>query len=275
MDQPVPAEGLILGDLIDDFVRRLIDFDVSIVQVISGRAAPTLIHCSPRSACPEVDVDLYLDGAYVLDPTYKIHIERLKDGFFTSDELTGSRHFPRAMSRVGSYHPLFSLETGGVSDHVAFVHSTQERSVVYSLLQLGQSNRFHGEQIQALQDNEKYILHLLSRFQKMFDDQMAADRSKSGVSWSIENLLTEELAPRQRGVVGLYLQGLSLDEIGSQLNISPNTARAHLQAAYRRLGVRNRGEVFAIILEKMGLTKSSKTMRASDLRNQENAQGAT
>ena len=48
------------------------------------------------------------------------------------------------------------------------------------------------------------------------------------------------LTDRELEVLKLVAQGLSYEDIGSRLFISPNTVKFHLRTIYLRLGVRNR-----------------------------------
>ena len=52
-----------------------------------------------------------------------------------------------------------------------------------------------------------------------------------------------ELTARQREIFGLLMDGLSIDDIATQLICSRNTVRIHVGAIYRKFGVRNRIEL--------------------------------
>ena len=54
-------------------------------------------------------------------------------------------------------------------------------------------------------------------------------------SWSI--------TPRQRQVIELIAEGLSNDELGHQLGISPRTAKAHSDTLRSKLGVTRRRQI--------------------------------
>lgn len=57
------------------------------------------------------------------------------------------------------------------------------------------------------------------------------------------------LTRRQRDVLfELVEHGASNEEIGDRLGLSARTVKIHLQAAYRRLGVRSRGEAIRLVL---------------------------
>jgi DNA-binding CsgD family transcriptional regulator len=52
-----------------------------------------------------------------------------------------------------------------------------------------------------------------------------------------------ELSHRQKQVLSLLADGLTDDEIGLRLGISPRTARAHVEALKHKLGVTRRREI--------------------------------
>ncbi len=54
------------------------------------------------------------------------------------------------------------------------------------------------------------------------------------------------LTPREREVLALVGEGLSNDEIGGQLYLSPATARTHVSRAMAKLGARNRAQLVVI-----------------------------
>jgi ATP/maltotriose-dependent transcriptional regulator MalT len=51
------------------------------------------------------------------------------------------------------------------------------------------------------------------------------------------------ITDRQRQVIELIAQGLSNDEVGLQLGISPRTAKAHSDALRQKLGVPRRRQI--------------------------------
>jgi DNA-binding CsgD family transcriptional regulator len=57
----------------------------------------------------------------------------------------------------------------------------------------------------------------------------------------------EALRPRERTVLILYSEGLSAEEIGRTLFISPHTVRTHVKNAFRRLGIHSREEAARLV----------------------------
>jgi DNA-binding NarL/FixJ family response regulator len=64
---------------------------------------------------------------------------------------------------------------------------------------------------------------------------------------SIEGL--EELTDREREVLALVAEGLSNDEIGERLIVSPATAKTHVSRAMGKLGARDRAQLVVIAYE--------------------------
>ncbi len=60
--------------------------------------------------------------------------------------------------------------------------------------------------------------------------------------------LLERLTPRQREILDLMARGLTNEEIGEALRISPTTARTHITAVLSKLEVSNRTEAVAAFL---------------------------
>ena len=56
-----------------------------------------------------------------------------------------------------------------------------------------------------------------------------------------------QLTAREREVVDVALRGMSNSAIADELSLSERTVEAHLAAAYRKLGVRSRGEMISVL----------------------------
>jgi len=58
----------------------------------------------------------------------------------------------------------------------------------------------------------------------------------------------EALTTREREVLGLAATGMSVDQIGRLLFVSPNTVKTHLARAYAKLGARNRAQAVRLAI---------------------------
>lgn len=65
-----------------------------------------------------------------------------------------------------------------------------------------------------------------------------------------ENPGFHRLTERELEIVELLGKGLTYEAVSGHLGISSNTVKQHLKHAYRKLGIRSRYELFALLLEK-------------------------
>jgi DNA-binding NarL/FixJ family response regulator len=92
----------------------------------------------------------------------------------------------------------------------------------------------------------------------------ALQRAQAGEAWidpKLTSLILEitaegtaALSKREREVLRLLSEGLTNEEIGKQLFISPDTVRTHIRRAITKLGAHNRTEAVAIALRRSLIT---------------------
>jgi DNA-binding CsgD family transcriptional regulator len=77
----------------------------------------------------------------------------------------------------------------------------------------------------------------------------------------------DSITPRQREVIQLIAEGLSNDELGHALGISPRTAKAHCDVLRQKLGVNRRRQIplaYRLLTGDDPLAKSLELARADN-----------
>ncbi len=75
------------------------------------------------------------------------------------------------------------------------------------------------------------------------------------------------ITDRQRQIVELIAQGMSNDEVGQELGISPRTAKAHCDVLRQKLGVQRRRQIpvaFRLLTGEDPLAKRLESARADN-----------
>ena len=75
------------------------------------------------------------------------------------------------------------------------------------------------------------------------------------------------ITPRQREVIELIAQGMSNEELGHHLGISPRTAKAHCDVLRQKLGVKRRRQIplaYRLLTGEDPLAKSLESARADN-----------
>ena len=114
----------------------------------------------------------------------------------------------------------------------------------FLLKDAGPAELLHGIRVVAAGDSL-----LAPRITRRLISQFTARRTASETAEERLAVLTE----REREVVALVGQGMSNDEIGAELFLSPATARTHVSRAMVKLGARDRAQL-VVIAYQTGLT---------------------
>jgi DNA-binding NarL/FixJ family response regulator len=130
------------------------------------------------------------------------------------------------------------LTTYDTDDHV--FDALQAGASGFLLKDAGPAELLHAIRVIAAGD-----ALLAPRITRRLISQFAAHRS---ATHSAENRLAV-LTERERQVLTLVGQGLSNDEIGAQLFLSPATARTHVSHAMTKLGARDRAQLVVIAFQ--------------------------
>jgi DNA-binding NarL/FixJ family response regulator len=107
----------------------------------------------------------------------------------------------------------------------------------FLLKDAGPAELLHGIRVVAAGDSL-----LAPRITRRLISQFTAQRAASQVAEERLAVLTE----REREVLALVGQGMSNDEIGAELFLSPATARTHVSHAMAKLGARDRAQLVVI-----------------------------
>jgi DNA-binding NarL/FixJ family response regulator len=81
------------------------------------------------------------------------------------------------------------------------------------------------------------------------DRRVIDEFSRRGDPTPIAPERLEHLTGRERDVVCLAAEGLTNDEIATELIISPHTAKTHLNRAMSKLGTRDRAQLVIVAYE--------------------------
>ncbi|MEY8356714.1 helix-turn-helix transcriptional regulator [Lachnospiraceae bacterium 54-53] len=195
-------------------------------------------------------------GNHLIDPVYYNCSENMSLAF---DELDYSRGI-----MYGSGKSMVYRETDIISDEKR-MQSEYYRKVYrpnnwhYSLqLILGKEKRFLGVVTfyrnlgkENFQYDDIFLLDMLKDHlaYRLFRNKQESSNSeeKMTVSQASEKF---ELTKREQTILKMLMEGKDSNKLGEELSISINTLKKHILNIYRKLGVKNRVQLFKMIKEK-------------------------
>lgn len=173
-------------------------------------------------------IDMYLAGAYLLDPFYRASVELTRSQFFTYDELV-----PDGFRQSEFYMQyLFKI---GLEDECGYL-------IIFPGGQFLHLSIGHGEGSPArLSLSEQKLLEILTPLIDMLCQQHWGEQLSKPLNRQLDQALanfgSSKLTERECAVIRMVLQGYSPSAIAEKLFISPGTVRVHLRNSYRKLDI--------------------------------------
>lgn len=189
---------------------------------------PVFLASEKNEQIGKQSIDMYLAGAYLLDPFYRASVELTQSQFFTYDELVPdgfrqSEFYRQYLVKIGledecGYLIIFP---GGQFLHLSIGHGQ------------GSASRLTLSEQQLLATLTPLIDVLC---QQHWGEQLSNPLNRQ-LDQALANFGSSKLTDREGTVIRMVLQGYSTSAIAEKLFISPGTVRVHLRNSYRKLDI--------------------------------------
>jgi two-component system nitrate/nitrite response regulator NarL len=141
---------------------------------------------------------------------------------------------------------LRALRDGGYEGHVVVLSERSDGSTVLDAMRSSVEGylvkpdglRRIGDAIRRVRDGERVIDPLLEQAAILELGRFARHARESSE-------VVSSLTPREREILELVAEGLTMQQIGRRLSISPRTVETHVAKLYRKLAVRTRVQAIA------------------------------
>jgi len=202
--------------------------------------------------------EIYLAGAYLLDPFHDLHLKNAAPGVYRLGDIAPD-NFHR--------NPYFLEYYGSTTmvDEFAFVsHPSPGISLHVCLGRDANSNRrFSSREIAIAHRIAPIVDSLTTRHWK----NLTAENNEVGgeyitaLVYSLNQSLGIQLTPRQAEVALLVLQGHSSVSIGLKLGISYQTVKVFRKQLYRKCAISSQAELFKLMLPILGSLSKPRAKR--------------
>lgn len=247
------AESLLATIGTDAFYARLFDVAAGLVpcdggcvmQYFDDRKPVYLFH--KPSPTRLIKIDAYMDGPYVLDPFFRLHMSQgVGEGVFwlqdvAGDDFVSSEYFQAFYSKTDSFDELDAHVSDGADQKLSLF-----------LVRARQSGYFNRADMEALAQFLPVAKAALLKHLAWAGSASAAPDSDD--AWhgklmvTFEHFAASVLTPREREIVMFMLNGYSAALTGEHLAISEGTVRNHRKAIHKKLDIASQAELFALFL---------------------------
>ena len=229
--------------LLSQMLMQLVPCDDATVILYPEAGMPVIIYSAQRQAGGSSTLDVFVRGAFLLDPYYLAATRENKFGLFHLRALAPSRF------RDSEYYKSWNRNCG-YQDECGYLVKLGNDS--FANIALGKTSArasFSKAQLATLNAVQP-VVETLCR-QHWADSGLHRPESKlraqlhSALDAFGSSLLTE----REAQVINLVLHGHSTKTLAEKLSISVETVKLHRKHAYAKLEVRSQAELFYLFLD--------------------------
>jgi len=234
-------------------LRHLVRFDYSVWFVYQADDRPVCVYDTFTPKERTVFVEDYQLGPYLLDPFYKISVDKAEPGLYRLREIAPDRFYHSEYFR--SYYRRTKL-----AEEIAFlVNLLSGPRMTISLMRAGTGSAFSDRDLTKLKKVEPIVQAASSREWKNISDlrdhylDAASDGNAAGspVLAAFENFGSGRLTDREREIVRMVLRGHSSESIGKHCGITTGTVKIHRKNIYAKLGISTQSELFSLFISEL------------------------
>ena len=234
-----------------DFVSGLVDMFKSLdsidnVSILAypNKNLPRVEYNDPPSGERKSTLDIFLNGAFLLDPFYLAASKQGKQGFFHISELA-----PQGF-RDSEYNRIY-YKVAGFTDECGYLIKLGQDTNAFINISIGRikcTDTFSDAELANFAAITPVITTLASQHWKAEAESGNHLDLRSQLETALECFGSSMLTDRERQIVKMILHGYSNRAISERLHISVETVKLHRKNAYAKLDIGTQGELFHLFL---------------------------
>lgn len=212
--------------LLVEVIKRFVPADE--ITLILFEDKPEVLVSEKTEQIGNQSIDMYLAGAYLLDPFYRASVDLIQSQFFAYDELVPDGF------RQSEFYKQYLVKIGLEDECGTLIIFPGGQFLVLSI--------GHGKGSPSrLTPSEQQLLETLTPLLDMLCQQHWGEQLSKPLNRQLDQALanfgSSKLTERECAVIRMVLQGYSPSAIAEKLFISPGTVRVHLRNSYRKLDI--------------------------------------
>jgi len=186
-------------------------------------------------------VDLYEEGAYLLDPYYRAAIDNQLEGVFGVNEVAP------AGFEESEYFNLY-YQQAELLDEICFIFKAEHDALVsISLARRQGTQKFSQDDLALLKNIEPLVKSILLKWSAGLDNDVV--NLEQHLDCALKNFGSSLLTPKECEIVFLLLHGHSMKSVAERLNNSQETIKHHRKNIYSKLDIGSQSELFYLFID--------------------------
>ncbi|MCB1853454.1 MAG: LuxR family transcriptional regulator [Halieaceae bacterium] len=240
----IPAVGSdAFVDALVEMLKQLVSCDDATVILYPGTDLPQIEHFEVPPGATRSTLDVYVRGAFLLDPFYLAATRDKSFGVFRLGDLA-----PKDF-RDSDYYKSWYRNCGYRDECGYLVPLGPEGFVNIALGKLQNRSRFSGKELELLRDIRPTIDLLCQQHWVEAGKQSSGINLRAQLHAALSAFGSSLLTEREAQVIKLVLHGHSTKTLAEKLSISVETVKLHRKHAYAKLEVSSQAELFYLFLD--------------------------
>jgi DNA-binding CsgD family transcriptional regulator len=252
--------GVHIGDerfhsLLIAILKQITPFEHTVIIAYPDAARPIHVYNDLPEEQIKPSLELYFNGAYLLDPLYNACQNHLEEGYYRLRQLA-----PDEFYKSEYYHSYY--QGTQLKEEVGLLVAVNPSLRVLVSMGIRDPDKTISNADLAYLDATWPLINALCRQHwKMLDLGIASDyrqgeeehRLGEPLDLAFQNFGRDHLSERECEIVHLVLKGHSSKSIADLLSISADTVKAHRKHVHTKLQISSQAELFSLFLDAISL----------------------
>ncbi len=231
-----------------DYLRVDVPFVGILLLLLDEHNRPFHIFDTIRTPY-RINLDMYLDGVYQLDPFYTRFCRQRASGAMLIRDVAPDRFNQTEYYR--RYYTNIELQ----DEMAIFTDLGDGRFLFFSIGRRAAELRFRRRELQAANRDLPVVAALCRQHfgEASYNPQSLSENvGEERLKFALERFGESALTPREHEVAVCILKGHSSKSLAREIDISPETVKIHRRNIYRKLGISSQSELFLKFLNTLG-----------------------
>lgn len=226
-------------------LKQLVESNDVTIILFRHSALPTLEYFDDPKKGGSKDIDLFVKGAFLIDPFYLVATQKKQRGFVHFKAI-----IPAGFKQTEYYRTWYA--NSGLKDECGYLISLPNDDFInISVGRTGELKNFSKKELALLED----ITPLIEKICQQFWSQAATDEQSPNIRARMQHALdhfgASLLTQREKQVVHLILHGHTTKTVSEELNIVVETVKLHRKHAYAKLDINSQSELFYLFIDSL------------------------
>ena len=226
-------------------LKQLVESNDVTIILFRHSGLPTLEYFDDPKKGGSNNIDLFVKGAFLIDPFYLMATQKKQRGFFHFKTI-----MPSGFKQTEFYRTWYC--NSGLNDEVGYLISLPNNDFInISLGRTGGLKNFSKKELTLLAD----IFPLIEKVCQQHWQQILVSDDSSNIRVRMHHALdhfgASILTQREKQVVHLILHGHTTKTVSEELNIVVETVKLHRKHAYAKLDINSQSELFYLFIDSL------------------------